>query len=332
MIREQLASLDSVDIRLGGGTGLVLSIVLALIMFGIALNIRAESLKDVFSKPKSILTGVCLQWVGLPLVTFILIILLGKWITPMVALGMILVASCPGGNISNFMSSFSKANVELSVSLTAVSTIFAPIITPVNFWLWGNLYLKVANLSSMIEIPHLEIPFWDMFWQVFTILAIPIICGMLFARYLPGITKRITKGFSIFSLVVFFAMVLIMFIPNWDLFIKYIIFIFILVLLHNLCAFGTGWFGASALKLPARDRRTVTIEVGIQNSGLGLTLLLNPAIFKPELWNNPETGIMYGGMLFITAWWGIWHIISGLCLATIFRHHRLPEASDLEKQ
>ena len=90
-------------------------------------------------------------------------------------------------------------------------------------------------------------------------------------------------------------------------------------------AFGTGFGGATLMRLPKKDRRSVTIEVGIQNSGLGLTLLLNPAIFKPEIWNNPETGIMYGGMLFVTAWWGIWHIISGLTLASIFRSKKLPE-------
>ena len=325
MIKEQLASLDSVNLNLGGGTGLALSIVLGLIMFGIALGITGKTLKDVFLHPKSILTGICLQWIGLPFITFLLTLLLGHWITPMVALGMILVASCPGGNISNFMSSWARGNVELSVSMTAVATLFAPLITPLNFWMWGNLYLKVSNLAGTLTIPHLVIPFWSMFWQVFSILGIPIVLGMLTARYLPKVAKAIQKPFSIFSIVVFIAMVLIMFIPNWQLFIQYILFIFLLVLLHNACAFGTGWLGARAMKLPRRDRRSITIEVGIQNSGLGLTLLLNPAIFKPELWNNPETGILYGGMLFVTAWWGIWHIISGLTLASIFRAKKLPE-------
>ena len=117
----------------------------------------------------------------------------------------------------------------------------------------------------------------------------------------------------------------IMFIPNWQIFVKYIIFVFILVLIHNAAAFGIGYAGAAAMKLPRKDRRSITIEVGIQNSGLGLTLLLNPAIFKPEIWNNPEAGIVYGGMLFVTAWWGIWHIVSGLTLASIFKKHPVPE-------
>lgn len=325
MIKEQLASLDGVTLNLGSGTGLVLSIVLALVMFGIALGIKPGTLKRVFTEPKSIITGIALQWVGLPLVTFLLIICLNRWLTPMVALGMLLVASCPGGNISNFMSSFAKGNTELSVGMTAVTTVASPLITPFNFWLWGNLYLDYASLYGKMAIPQLVIPFADIFVTVFIILAIPIALGILCARKFPVTTEKIKKPFSYFSIVVFLIMVLGMFIPNWQLFIQHIAIIFVLVLIHNAFAFGTGWTGASIMKLPRLDRRSVTIEVGIQNSGLGLTMLLNPAIFKPELWNNPETGVMYGGMLFVTAWWGIWHIISGLTLASLFRRRDLPE-------
>lgn len=322
-IKEQLLSLDSVNLALGGGTGLVMSIVLALIMFGIALGIKVETLKNVFTKPKSILTGIVLQWFCLPLVTFILIMCLNGVLTPMVCLGMLLVASCPGGNVSNFMSSFSKGNVELSVSMTAVSTVFAPVITPFNFWFWGNAYLKFAALTGTLTIPQLVIPFAEIFKTVFIILGIPIVLGMLCSHYLPKFAQKIQKPFSVFSIVVFIVMVLGMFLPNWNIFIHYIIFIFILVLIHNACALGTGFAGASIMKLPAKDRRSITIEVGIQNSGLGLTMLLNPEIFRPEIWNNPESGILYGGMLFVTAWWGIWHIISGLTVASIFRKKEL---------
>ena len=325
MIKEQLSSLDAVKLNLSGGTGLIMSIVLALIMFGIALGIKSETLKNVFVHPKSILTGVCLQWFGLPIITFLLIMILNPMLTPMVCLGMLLVASCPGGNISNFISSLAKGNIELSVSMTAVATVFAPIITPFNFWFWGNAYLKFASLRGTLTIPQLEIPFSEIFKTVFIILGIPIVLGMLFAHYFPKATEKIKKPFSIFSIAVFIVMVLGMFIPNWQLFIHYIIFIFLLVLIHNACAFSTGYAGAALMKIPRKDRRSITIEVGIQNSGLGLTLLLNPAIFKPEVWNNPETGILYGGMLFVTAWWGIWHIVSGLTLASIFRRKPLPE-------
>jgi len=324
-LREKLAVLDGVSLHLGNGTGLIMSVVLALIMFGIALNIKPETLKNVFVHPRSILTGLVLQWIGLPVITFLLIMIFGKFLTPMVALGLILVACCPGGNISNFMSSLSKGNVELSVSMTAVSTVFSPIVTPFNFWLWGNLFLKYAGNRMNVELPYLEIPFSEIFQTVFIILGIPIVCGILFARYFPNATKKMNKPFSIFSLAVFAVMVLGMFIPNWQIFIHYIFWVVIIVLIHNASAFGLGYTGAALMKLPIKDRRSLTIETGIQNSGLGLTLLLNPAIFDPKVWNNPETGMMYGGMLFVTAWWGIWHIISGLTVSTLFRRHKLPE-------
>jgi len=325
MIKEQLASLDFVSLNLGSSTGIIMSLVLALIMFGIALGIKVETLKNIFVHPKSIITGVVLQWIGLPAVTFLLIMALSVWLTPMVCLGMILVACCPGGNISNFMSSLSRGNVELSVSMTAVTTVCAPFVTPLNFWFWGNLFLKYAAISGTIVIPHLVIPFAEIFKTVFIILGVPILCGVLFAHYFPKATEKIKKPFSIFSISVFVVMVLGMFIPNYRIFVNYIIFVFILVLIHNALAFLTGYSGAMLMRLPGKDCRSITIEVGIQNSGLGLTLLLNPAIFKPEIWNNPETGIFYGGMLFVTAWWGIWHIISGLGLSYFFRKHKLPE-------
>ncbi len=326
MTPETAATIDAIEVNLNAGGMNTINIVLAFVMFGVALGIKPRMFVEVFKNPKSVLLGACSQLILLPAFTCGLALLFGKWISPMMGLEMVLVSACPGGNISNFMSSLAKGNVELSVSLTAISTALAVLMTPFNFWLWGNLYLKFAALTGTLTIPQLVIPFGEIFKTVFIILGIPIVLGMLFSHYLPKTAEKIQKPFSIFSIAVFIVMVLGMFLPNWQLFIKYIIFIFCLVLVHNACALGTGFCGATAMRLPLKDRRSITIEVGIQNSGLGLTLLLNPAIFRPEIWNNPETGVMYGGMLFVTAWWGIWHIISGLTVATLFRRRPLPES------
>jgi BASS family bile acid:Na+ symporter len=118
---------------------------------------------------------------------------------------------------------------------------------------------------------------------------------------------------SYLSIVFFIGMVCIAFAGNFDVFIKCILVIFLVVLVHNLLALGIGFGTGTLLKVPYKDRRTLTIETGIQNSGLGLALLLNPKIFDPVMWENN------GGMLVITAWWGVWHIISGLTLAMIWR-------------
>ena len=315
-MKEQLEALNALTINFGEGGMKIVNIILAFIMFGVALGIRLDTFKEVFTKPKSVIVGVLLQLIGLPAVTFAVALALSPIITPMVALGMILVASCPGGNISNFMSSLSKGNVELSVTLSAISTAFAPFITPLNFFFWGSMYSQIISMKS--DIPTLVIPFFPMLEQILLLLGVPIILGMLCARYFPGITKKISKPTQYLSILLFLVMVIASFSQNFQLFITHLHYICIIVLIHNACALATGYFGASAAKLPIKDRKTLTLEVGIQNSGLGLILLFNQHIFPPEIWHG-----CYGGMLLITAWWGIWHIISGLTVSYLFKRAKM---------
>ncbi|MBR4974044.1 MAG: bile acid:sodium symporter family protein, partial [Bacteroidales bacterium] len=279
---------------------------------------KLDTFKDVLMKPKSLIVGVLLQWFALPFITFVLAIALGHWITPMIALGMILVASCPGGNISNFMSSWAKGNIELSVSMTAITTAFAPFITPLNFWLWGSLYYQVISVKQ--DVPTLIIPFLPMLGQILLLLGVPIVLGMLCSKYFPKMTQKITKPAQVISIILFMGMIVVSFSQNFTLFIENIFYVFFIVMIHNAFALYTGYFGGKLFKLPVRDIRSLTVEVGIQNSGLGLVLLFNPKIFPPEIWHG-----FYGGMLFITAWWGIWHIVSGLTVSSIFRRNKLPE-------
>ncbi|GAB1415357.1 bile acid:sodium symporter family protein [Paludibacter sp.] len=304
---ESLQQLDPVKINFNAGGMHIINIILAFVMFGVALGIKPREFLTLFKKPKSYILGVISQIVALPLITFLLVITFSNIITPMVAMGMILVASCPGGNISNFMSSISKANIELSVGLTASSTILSVVTTPGNFALWGSLYVRYINKHGIHALQPLEIDKWQMFETVFILLGIPLILGILFAHFLPKATEKIKKPIQYLSIVFFIAMVVLAFSNNFDLFLKYIFYVFFIVLIHNALALSTGFGIGKLFKLPEADVRTLTIETGIQNSGLGLVLLFNPKIFPPEL--------MLGGMLFITAWWGIWHIISGLGLA-----------------
>ena len=291
---------------------MIVNIILAFVMFGVALGIKTQTFKDVFTNPRSVIVGLLLQWVALPAVTFAIALALSPVITPMIALGMILVASCPGGNISNFISSLSKGNIELSVSMTAISTAMAPVITPLNFYLWGSLYSSIIAVHSYI--PRLVIPFFPMLEQILLLLGVPIVLGLIFARYFPNATKKITKPAQTISILLFLGMVAVSFAQNFQIFLDNIIYVFFIVMLHNAAALCTGYFGGKLAKVAVSDRRSLTIEVGIQNSGLGLILLFNAAIFPPEIWHGH-----YGGMLFITAWWGIWHIISGLVVAYFFR-------------
>ena len=305
-------TIDSIQVSLNAGGMNTINIVLAFVMYGVALGIKPRIFVEVFKKPKSVLLGMLSQLILLPAFTCLLAILLTGWISPMMGLGMILVAACPGGNISNFMSSLAKANIELSVSLTAISTALAVILTPFNFWCWGSLYLHSVAVSA--EIPTLVIPLWDVFKTIFILLGVPLILGILTSHYLPKVANALKKPLQWLSIIIFIAMVVLSFSSNIDAFLLSVKYIFFVVLIHNLMALGIGYTVGTVVKVPFRDRRTLTIETGIQNSGLGLVLMLGNYLFA----GFPH----HGGMLLITAWWGIWHIISGLTVATIFNRSK----------
>ena len=308
-------ALDTLDVHMGGGAGmLALNIVLAIVMFGVALGIKPKTFIDILKNPRSVIIGMVCQLLLLPALTFILCIIFKDILTPMVSLGMILVSACPGGNISNFITSLCKGNSELSVSLTAINTALCVFTTPFNFSFWGSMYIRYVD-KRIPDLPDLSIPIGDIFTTIFILLGIPLVLGILCGHYLPKITQALKKPMQYLSIAFFIGMVVIAFAGNFDVFTKCILYIFIIVLVHNLLALGIGFGTCSLLKTPFRDRRTITIETGIQNSGLGLALLLNPKIFDPQVWENN------GGMLVIVAWWGVWHIISGLSLALSWKYN-----------
>ena len=303
--------IDGINVTLNAGGMNTINIVLAFVMFGVALGIKPRMFIDVFKNPKSVIVGLVCQLVLLPALTFCLAIAFGRQISWTMALGMILVASCPGGNISNFMSSISRAHVELSVSLTAITTALAVLLTPLNFWVWGNLYLDCADISA--DVPRLVIPLWDVFKTIFILLGVPLVLGVLTSQFLPRVADFLKKPLQWLSIIFFIAMVLLSFWGNREAFLKCIQYIFIIVFIHNLLALLIGFGVSSIFRLPRMDRRTLTIETGIQNSGLGLVLLLGTSIFTNFFGSTP-----FGGMLVITAWWGVWHIVSGLTVSGIF--------------
>lgn len=309
---EQLLNLDPVKINFDKSGMDMLNIALAIVMYGVALGIKPGTFINVFRHPKSILVGLIGQWILLPALTFLLIIFFKNFITPMVAMGMILVAACPGGNVSNFITSISKGNRELSVSMSAVTTTAAVITTPTNFAIWGSLYVRYLERHAAEALQTLTIPVWDIFVTVFILLGVPLALGILTTYYKPRLAQALNRPLQILSIVVFLLMVILAFRQNFDLFMQYIKWILLIVFVHNGMALTVGYFLGELSGLPRPDRRAITVEMGIQNSGLGLILLFNPNIFPPELQN--------GGMLFVTAWWGIWHIISGLTAAAIFRY------------
>lgn len=308
---EALQAMDSAKLNFSEGGLLVLNIAIAIIMFGVALEIKLSNFKELIKKPKPVLVGIFTQFVALPFLTVLLVLAFWDNITAGVAIGMILVAACPGGNVSNFISTLAKGNSALSVSLTAISTISAIIMTPFNFYFWGKVYADIGPWAHNGLLQELSIDPIEMFRTVIILLGIPIVLGMTANHYWPKFVEKIKTPIRLFSLFFFMGMVVMMFANNYDNFIKYIAWILLVVFIHNVLAISTGYGFASLFKLNTQNKRTIAIETGIQNSGLGLALLFNPHIFPQSL--------PLGGMIIVVAWWGIWHIISGLTLASIWR-------------
>jgi bile acid:Na+ symporter, BASS family len=306
MLEDSLQALDHIRLNFSPQSLLIMNITIAFIMFGVALDMKFHAFKTLIKKPKSLIIGFISQFILLPALTFLLILILRP--TQSVALGMILVASCPGGNVSNFISSLSKANIELSVSMTAVSTISAIIITPLNFAFWGGLYASTSPLLRPIEID----PF-QMFQTVLILLGIPLVLGILFAQKFPDTTKKIYRPIRWISILAFAGFIAGALSANFSHFIQFIELIFVIVLLHNSLAFLSGYLISRYTGLKPNEIRSITIETGIQNSGLGLALIFNPKIFPPDL--------EMGGMAFIAAWWGIWHIIAGMSIAWFWNYY-----------
>ena len=278
----------------------VLNLCLAFIMFGVALSISPRHFRALLKQPGSILTGVFSQWVLLPALTYLLVAVLRP--PPEIALGMFLVAACPGGNVSNYFSLVGKANVALSVSLTAFSTLASVVLTPFLFQFWGNLYGPTAALLQRIDIS-----FMDVLLQILLILTLPVTLGLLTASVYPKLAGRIAPSIRHLSFLILMGFIAAAFYANARQFVTFIHLVFGLVLLHNAGALASGYFLARGVGQSIENSRSIGIETGIQNSGLGLILIFT--FFGG-----------HGGMALVAAWWGIWHIIAGATVARWFAY------------
>ena len=273
----------------------LLNLALGFIMFGIALEIKPAHFKLLWESPKSVFAGLFGQFVALQLLTLTLVWLIEP--PTDIALGMFLVAACPGGNVSNFMSHLAGGNSALSISLTAISSVAAVIMTPLVFNTMVYFYLETTSATT-----NFSIAFLDMFEVVILILGIPLLLGMTFTHFLPLWSKRLSAVFKWVSVLFFVFLVVLMIVQNQSAFQASIISLFSVVVVHNLAALATGFAVALLFGLGLAERRTLSIETGIQNSGLGLLLIFT--FFDQNK-----------GMAVVAALWGIWHLISGMSLA-----------------
>ena len=287
--------IDSIKINFDTEGLWILNIALAIIMFGVALSIKIDDFKLLIKKPKILFAGVFSQFFLLPALTFVAILIIKPH--PSFALGMMMIAACPGGNISNFFSKMANGNAALSVSLTAFSTLICIVMTPFNLQFYGGLYEPTNTILKTVELD----PF-SLFKLVLLILGVPLILGMLTNIYFEETAKKIEKKLKPFSMIIFLALIVIAFYDNLDIFLNYINLVAGLVIFHNIGAYFIGFYTAKIFGLEKRDRKTISMETGIQNGGLGLLLIFQ---FFDGL----------GGMALLAAFWSIWDILSGLLLA-----------------
>ena len=288
--------LDAVRLEFQGRGLWVLNIIIGLIMFGVALDLRISDFTRILRQPKGPLIGLFAQLALLPALTFLLTLLLKP--SPSVALGMILVAACPSGNMSNFLTLLAKGNTAMSVTLTSFSTVAAVFFTPLNLAFWGSLNPSTAELLTTIEMDTA-----DLVETILIILGIPTASGMTCCYLFPNVARRMQTPFKIFSIVAFIVFVGIAFSRNFGVFRDYIHLVALAIFIQNAVALAIGYFAAYVAGLSEADRRAIAIEVSIQNSALGLVLVF-----------RYFDGM--GGMALVAAWWGIWHVIFGLTVAS----------------
>ena len=288
-------SIDSIQINFNSDNLWVVNLTFSLVMFGVALDIKVSDFTNLLKSPKSVIVGIISQFILIPLVTFLMIILINPY--PSVALGMIMVAACPGGNISNFMTKLAGGNTALSVSLTAFASLAALIMTPLNFAIWGSFYAPTQEILKSVQVSPTEVARF-----VLLILGIPLILGMVIKNYHPNFASKASRLLKPISILIFLAFIAGAFYNNLDIFMDHIHYVFFIVIAHNTLLLLTGFYFARMNKLTYLDQKTLSIETGIQNSGLGLLLVFS---FFDGL----------GGMALLVAFWAIWDIASGLLIA-----------------
>lgn len=229
---------------------------LGIVMFGMGLTLKAEDFKIVFSHPKDVALGCLAQFTIMPLLAFFLTRLFG--LSPELAVGVILVGTCPGGTSSNVMTYLAKGDVALSVGMTGVSTILAPFLTPVLTYLLAGQTVDVNMMS--------------MFLSIVKVVIIPIALGCIINKLFSDFTQKLVKVLPLVSVTAIVAIVAAVVSANASKIMTCGLLVVVVVMLHNVCGYALGFFIGKVLKLETAKCKAVAIEVGMQNSGLATSL------------------------------------------------------------
>lgn len=297
-----MGDVDQIQINLDSGTLDLLNFCLAFLTFGVALDIRWTDFKQLYEQPKKVFVGLFSQWIVLPVFTLILIMIADP--PPSIALGLVLVAACPGGNVSNYATNLANGNTALSVTLTSIVTLFSIVVTPLSFWICAQMVPDTADILKKINLDPASV-----MMTIVQLIVIPLAIGLLLGHRFPKLVSYVRKPVKVFSMVIFLAIIAGAVLSNRENIVKYIDLVFLLVLVHNGIAYVLGYQVARLGRLTRAHARAISIETGIQNSGLGLILIFN---FFPGI----------GGMTLVAAWWGVWDLISAFALALFWKNRK----------
>nr|WP_281500550.1 bile acid:sodium symporter family protein [Kordiimonas marina] len=284
---------------MNAGTQVALGIGLAIMMFSVALGLKAEDFAFLKTHPRSMVIGLFAQIIALPAVTLLLIHLINP--EPGIALGMMIVACCPGGNVSNLYTRLSRGHTAFSVALTTCSSLFSAAVLPFAILFWTGLYEPTRELVKTIDIDR-----GSFIMQTSITLLLPLLSGFALAHLKPRLAQKLLKVFMPLAVALLITLVAVGVGTNTSLLVDFGTTILPIVALHNASAFLTGWLTGAFLIKNRAKARALTFEVGIQNSGLGLLIVLSQ--FK---------GL--GSAALILATWSVWHLLGGFTLMTVFR-------------
>ncbi len=282
------------------GTQLILSGVLACMVFSVALDLRVTDFRRVAEAPRAVLAGLVPQFVLLPVATWAATLALD--LPPATEAAMMLVAACPGGALSNVITHLGRGNTALSVSISAVASLLALLLTPLNF-----TWMVTHNPVTAGWLRTLSIDASDIWFSLLALLALPMLLGLTVARQSPGLAARLRRPLGRFALVALAVFIVAGLWRERALLGAQIAPQMVVVVAHNAAGLLLGWLCATAFRVAERDRRAITIEGGMQNAGLALGIIA--VQFGADL-----------GMVIIASLWGIWHIVSGLALVFCWRH------------
>ena len=299
------SGIDDFSLEISDGFDLAIKAMIALLLLGIAMDVRADDLRQVARRPAVFAAVTAAQFVLVPALSVVLIALFD--LPPSVALGMLLVVSGPAGSMSNLLTHRARGDVALSVSLTTLSSVLSAVVTPVALAFWASRSPQANEVLDAVDLDPLEV-----LVEVLLLIVAPFALGILVARFLPRVAERVRPLVEPTVLVMLLVIVVGGLAANLPVAAPYLLEIGPAVVAQNALSLGVGFAVALLCRVPEASRRAITLETGVRNTALALVLAIS---FFPE----------YGGVALVAGLWGVWDVATGLALATWWRR-RAPVA------